>query len=178
MCLDGSLESHHGPSGIMKPRAIQRVSGSTFRTRLGRSHTRRSANIPFDICTDAMNLYEMVVHSKALPNDKYHRVGILALREDRFCRRLRCMIHLPTQIMLADPLTKHMVMQTFMTYVTTGRWDTTVPDGTRVRVRRGVQRPQTYTEKDLIDNVYRDNDGSVGSQLEVSDALQLLFSTL
>ena len=31
--------------------------------------------------TDAMNLFEPICHTKSLPNDKHHRVGILALPE-------------------------------------------------------------------------------------------------
>ena len=40
-------------------------------------------HIPVDMCTDAMNLFELICHTKILPNDKHHRVGILALREER-----------------------------------------------------------------------------------------------
>ena len=63
--------------------------------------------IQIDGCTDAMNLFELVCHSEALPNDKFHRIGVFALRGDRLCQRLRCLIHLPTEIMHAGPLTKH-----------------------------------------------------------------------
>ena len=72
--------------------------------------------IQIEVCVDAMNLFEFVCHLKVLPNDKYYRVGVYALRKDCLCQNLRCMTHLPTEIMLADPRTKHI----FMKYVTTG----------------------------------------------------------
>ena len=57
-------------------------------------------SITNDVCVDAMNLFELVCRSTALLNDKYHRVGVRALREDRLCRRLRCKVHLLTKSML------------------------------------------------------------------------------
>ena len=142
--------------------------------------------IPVDICTDAMNLFEMICHSKSLPNDKHHRVGILALREDRLCRRLRNVIHLPTSIMLADPLTKAMVSLIFMHYTTTGVWKTSLSTARdvnlRIRIRRGVLRPSTYTERDLLENTYSDADGTVGDRLvldtDLEQALEYLQTVL
>ena len=110
--------------------------------------------IHINVCTDAMNIFELVCHSKALLNDKYHRVGVLALREDRLCQRLRCLIHLPTEIMLADPLTKHIFTAVFVNYVTLVVWDVRsyLKVASRLRMRRGVNRPSSYTERDLLDN--------------------------
>ena len=64
--------------------------------------------IPIDMYTDAMNLWELISSARTLPSDKNHRVGVLSLREDRVTRRIRHVIHIPTQVMLADQLTKHM----------------------------------------------------------------------
>ena len=36
--------------------------------------------VPSDMCTDAMNLFELLAHKKSLPNDKHHWVGVLSLR--------------------------------------------------------------------------------------------------
>eukprot|EP00959_Pyramimonas_sp_CCMP1952_P254016 5306556-Pyramimonas_sp.AAC.1 len=69
---------------------------------------------PVDICTDAMNLFELICFSKSLPNDKHHRVGVLTLREDRLTRIIRNAIHLQTTAMLADQFTKKMMSPMFM----------------------------------------------------------------
>ncbi len=118
-----------------------------------------------------MNLFELICYSKSLPNDKHHRVGILALREDRLTRRIRNVVHVPTGIMLADPLTKSVTTKTFMRWATTGTWSTTLPpDGnTKISIRRAVTRPQTYTEHDLIQNNYDLSDGNLGEQLQLNE---------
>ena len=113
-------------------------------------HLNSRHHIMIDLCTDAMNLFELLVHKKALPNDKHHRVGILALREDRLTRRIRNVYHLPTSIMLADPLTKHMISKVFMLFVTTGTWSTITDK--QIRIKLSCKRPSSYTENDLITN--------------------------
>ena len=129
-------------------------------------------HIAVDLFTDAMNLFELICYSKSLPNDKHHRVGILALREDRLTRRIRNVIHVPTGIMLADPLTKSVTTKTFMRWATTGIWNTALqPDSnTKIRIRRSVKRPRTYTEHDLIKNNYDLSDGNLGEQLHLNEA--------
>ncbi len=67
-----------------------------------RIHLQSENHVSIDLCTDAINVFELV-HRKAYPNDKHHRVGIFALREDRITHRLRHIVHLPTNVMLADP---------------------------------------------------------------------------
>jgi len=104
-------------------------------------------HIPVDMNTDAMNLFELICHTKSLPNDKHHRVGILALREERLTRRIRNIIHLPSGITLPDQLTKKMISPIFMKYCTTGIWDTTLHGDKVVRIRHGILRPSTYTEE-------------------------------
>ena len=61
---------------------------------------------------------------------------------------------MPTGIMLADPLTKHIFTDVFMKYVTTGLWDVrlVMKAASRLRMRRGVARPVSYAERDLLDN--------------------------
>eukprot|EP00973_Karenia_brevis_P086992 12063315-Karenia_brevis.AAC.1 len=100
-------------------------------------HAMSLNHISVDICTDAMNLFELIVHKKTLPNDKHHRVGILALREDRMIRRIRNVVHIPTSHMLADPLTKRMTSRIFLIFVTTGIWKLDLKSEQKVRLRRG-----------------------------------------
>ena len=128
--------------------------------------------IAVDLYTDAMDLFELNCYSKSLPNDKHHRVGILALREDRFTRRIRNILHIPTGIMLADPLTKSVVTKTFMRWVTTGTWLTTLDakSTSKIRIRRAVRRPATYTEHDLVHNDFTPDDGTFGDQLQLNEA--------
>ena len=78
--------------------------------------------VPCDSAIDAMNVFELITGIKGIPSEKVQRVGILSLREDRLSRRLRCILHIPTQIMLAESLTKVMTSSVFMRYCTTGGW--------------------------------------------------------
>ena len=141
--------------------------------------------IPIDMCTDAMNLFELICYSKSLPNDKHHRVGILALREDRLTRRIRHVIHIPTRIMLADQLTKRIISEVFMRFITTGYWSTVIPRATaksksapRIRIRRAALRPSTYTEQDLINNDFTPAHGEVGDELDLNDTITTAIAPL
>ena len=120
--------------------------------------------------TDAMNLFELICYSKSLPNGNHHRVGVLALREDRLTRRLRNVLHIPTGIMLADPLTKHVQTRTFMRYAATGYWNTNLEDSKAfIRLRRAVHRPASYDEETLIKNDFTPSTGSIGEKLELCE---------
>jgi len=123
--------------------------------------------VPLDMCTDAMNLFELIVHKKSLPNDKHHRVGVLSLREDRLVRRLRNVIHLPTTIMLADPLTKQMTSPVFMNFATTGIWKTRTDR--EIRLKRGCKRPSTYTEQELEQNDFEEAGDTIGEELTLEE---------
>eukprot|EP00959_Pyramimonas_sp_CCMP1952_P276031 5769728-Pyramimonas_sp.AAC.1 len=131
-------------------------------------HLRSQHLIPVDVCTDTMNLFELICFSKSLPNDKHHRVGILALREDRLTRRIRNIIHLPTTVMLADQLTKKMLSPIYMHFLTTGEWKIELNERSII-LRRVVRRPATYTEQDLKDNNYEVSSDDVGESLELDD---------
>ena len=142
-------------------------------------HARSLNIIPTDMYTDAMNLWELICHGRTLPNDKNHRVGVLALREDRITRRIRNVIHIPTKIMLADQLTKRMLSEIFMCYCTTGIWNTNLAQDAKARIRRAARRPARYTEHELIANDFEDADGTVGDDLELDDfAVQMFLSLL
>jgi hypothetical protein len=108
-----------------------------------------------ELYTDAMNLFELVVHRRARTNDKYHRVGILALREDRITRRLRHIVHLPTNVMLADPSTTNMLFPVFMMFATTGIWFTEAAKV--IRIRRAGSNIKQYTEKELMSGILRNS---------------------
>ena len=126
-------------------------------------------HIPVDMNADAMNLFELICHTKSLPNDKHHRVGILALREERLTRRIRDIIHLPSGITLPDQLTKKMISPISMTYCTTGIWDTTLHGEKVIRIRHGILRPSTYTEEELMENKLQTANGTVGAQLDYGE---------
>ena len=128
--------------------------------------------------TDAMNLFELVCNSRALPCDKNHRIGVLSLREDRLCRRLRHVIHIPTGIMLADALTKRMTSAIFMLFLTTSVWDTRLGSGHHARIRRAARRLSRYSEQDLLDNRFESASGSLGEQLDLDELFSALPSAL
>ena len=58
--------------------------------------------LPVDAMTDCKDLYSLTTGRTALPQDKSQRVYILAHREARLCGRLRWIILVPTQSMVAD----------------------------------------------------------------------------
>ena len=62
--------------------------------------------------------------SKGLPADKIQRLPVLLLREARLLKRVRHFLHVPTEIMLADGLTKPEIFHNLMYHLTTGLWDT------------------------------------------------------
>ena len=74
--------------------------------------------------------------------------------------------------MLADPLTKSVVTKTFMRWVTTGTWLETLAarSTSKIRIRRAVRRPATYTEHDLVHNDFTPDDGTFGDQLQLNEA--------
>ena len=95
-------------------------------------------------------MFELVTGIKGVPSEKLQRVGILSLRKDRLTRRLRCILHIPTEIMLADSLTKIMVSGVFMRFCATGKWTWDVSSSLSIRVKHGLKKPQSFSEADLI----------------------------
>mgnify|MGYP000013776899 CR=1 FL=1 len=119
------------------------------------------------MCTDAMSLFELIVHKKSLPNDKHHRVGVLSMREDRLVSRLRNVIHLPT----TNPLTKQMISPVFMNFATTGLWKTDTER--EIEIKRGCRRSKTYTEKELENNDFAEAGENIGDDLLLNDDAEI-----
>ena len=90
---------------------------------------------------------EFVTGLKGVPQDKQQRLPIMALREERLSGRVRGMMHIGTDIMLADALTKPGVFRQLMELLTTGiaRLDNSKKPVTLKR----VQRQQGFSERDL-----------------------------
>ena len=75
---------------------------------------------PVDMHTDARDFWELSTGARALPQDKSQRLYILAHREARSSGRIRWVILTPTECMTADALTKPMVSDCLMVWLTTG----------------------------------------------------------
>ena len=78
--------------------------------------------IPIDHFTDCRDVFHLVVGEKGVPQDRYQRLYILALREDRIKGTIRYFIWIPTASMLADPLTKSMISPMLYDLITHGYW--------------------------------------------------------
>ena len=78
--------------------------------------------MPTDHCTDCNDLFELVCNGKSPPQDKQQRVYVMSIREDRVLRKIRNMIKLPTEIMLADGMTKVKICKVLHDYIRCGHW--------------------------------------------------------
>ena len=62
--------------------------------------------IPIDHFTDCNDLFQLVVGERGTPQDRFHRLYILSLREDRIKGAVRHFGWIPTTAMISDALTK------------------------------------------------------------------------
>lgn len=69
---------------------------------------------PIDDYGDCKDLWELMTGMKGVPQDRHQRLYVLSLREDRMTGRIRKTVLVPTEIMVADALTKVMVSPQFM----------------------------------------------------------------
>ena len=94
-------------------------------------------------------------------------------------RRLRHVIHIPTNSMLADQLTKKMTSDIFMRFATTGVWAIKLNNNSAVRIRRALRRPATYTERQLEDNQFEQatTTTGLGEPLDLGDDFWLAIDT-
>ena len=60
--------------------------------------------------------------NKGVPQDRYQRLYVLSLREDRIRQNIRLTLWIPTEFMIADALTKTMNTEAMRTLLTTGQW--------------------------------------------------------
>ena len=73
----------------------------------------------------------------------------LALREDRLCGRIGCFVHLCTENMICDGLTKQGTFPQLMRLVTTGYLVVRDVPNKPIRLRV-LQKRYQYTEEDLV----------------------------
>ena len=79
-----------------------------------------NAKIPVDCLTDCRDFYELTTGDRTLPQDKGQRLYVLAHKEARINGRIRWMILVPTQSMVADALTKPMLAPQLLHLMSTG----------------------------------------------------------
>ena len=78
--------------------------------------------IPVDQCTDCKDVFELVTGLKGVPQDRYQRVYVMSLREDRIKQAIRRFMWIPTTAMLADSLTKQMISAIMYDLLHFGYW--------------------------------------------------------
>ena len=110
--------------------------------------------IPIDHYTDCRDLFQLVVGEKGVPQDRYQRLYILSLREDRIKGTIRYFLWKPTAAMIADALTKVMICPNMYDLITHGywRWKCIGPQGQEQKplVALALQHRLDYSEEDLI----------------------------
>ena len=79
--------------------------------------------IPVDRCTDCKDVFELVTGFKGVPQDRYQRVYVMSLREDRIKQAIRRFFWIPTTAMLADCLTKSMISSIMYDLLHFGFWN-------------------------------------------------------
>jgi hypothetical protein len=111
--------------------------------------------IPLDHCTDCRDLFQLVIGEKGVPQDRYQRLYILSLREDRIKGAIRHFIWIPTAAMVADALTKVMISPIMYDLLTHGYWQLKCV-GLQGQKQDPLLAPaltisRDYTESDLLD---------------------------
>ena len=104
--------------------------------------------LPVDAYTDCRDFFSLTTGSASLPQDKSQRIYILAHREARLSGRLRWVIIVPTQSMLADALTKVMISKQLLHTLTTGEVCFRNEENHPIEARRLPQQEQ-IAEEDL-----------------------------
>ena len=104
--------------------------------------------LPVDAMTDCKDFYSLTTGGSALPQDRSQRVYILAHREARLCGRLRWVILVPTQSMVADALTKPMLSKQLLHLLSTGCVEFRNESGHPLEARR-LPPTTDFNEDDL-----------------------------
>ena len=107
--------------------------------------------IRVDHCTDCMDFWQLCCGVKGVPSDKGSRLAVLSMREERLSGRIRHFLHLPTEIMLVDGLTKSGTFKLLMNHMTTGVWKIEVPKNKYVTMRTVIEPRTSFDEADLLD---------------------------
>ena len=105
--------------------------------------------VPIDHYTDCYDLFQLCCGMKGIPTDKTQRLSILSIREDRLCGRIRNFIHIPTNAMVVDGLTKPGTFSELLKLVSTGQW-TVWSTLSKCCTMRSLVKLDTYTEDDLV----------------------------
>ena len=103
--------------------------------------------VPVDHVTDCFDFLELVTGLRGVPADKSQRLAILSAREERMTGRIRHFFHFPTDIMLADELTKSGIYPQLLRFLTTGLLSLHSAKPVTVRTLRASL---SYTEDDLM----------------------------
>lgn len=104
---------------------------------------------PVDTATDCRDFFELCTGAKAIPQDKLQRLYILAFKEARVTGRIRYFMLVPTNYMLADPLTKPMTSRVMMQALSTGFIEFGNEEKHQMVLRR-LPTLQELHEEDLI----------------------------
>ena len=80
--------------------------------------------LPVHAVTDCKDLLDLITGAKGIPADRSQRLCVLSIREERLSGRCRVVSHIPTQIMIADCLTKIGTFPIMLRYLTCGHWNT------------------------------------------------------
>ena len=78
--------------------------------------------LPIDQCTDCKDVFELITGQKGVPQDRYQRVYVMSLREERMKQGIRRFLWIPTTAMLADSLTKQMISNIMYDLLHFGFW--------------------------------------------------------
>ena len=105
--------------------------------------------MPIDHYTDCYDLFQLTCGLKGVPTDKTQRLAVLSIREDRISGRVRNFIHVPTNCMVMDGLTKAGTFPELMRLISSGEYRITTLAGKCVSLKCR-KRQQEYTEDDLV----------------------------
>ena len=78
--------------------------------------------VPIDHMTDCHDLFQLAIGEKGVPQDRYQRVYVMSLREDRIKGIIRRFFWIPTAAMIADAMTKSMISFELYDLLTWGYW--------------------------------------------------------
>ena len=105
--------------------------------------------LPLDFYGDCRDLFELITGERTLPQDKSHRLYILAIKEARLAGRMRYTSLVPTESMTADSLTKAMVSSCMLLLLSAGVVMFRNEDGHAVQSRT-VPMMEEIGEEDLL----------------------------
>ena len=104
--------------------------------------------LPIDVVTDCFDVIELCTGERGCPQDRSQRLIILSLRERRLLRKIRHMMHIDTNDMPANRLTKYVPSDRALTRILESG---TMKFEKPLHLRRCVPEPLIdYDESDLL----------------------------